>query len=217
MTVPADIPFFIKWYRNSVGYMGSIDENLLKDRSHEALRLSIPVKIRFRQEDYALADELFFKLARSAGRINDVLSCMDLIFTLTDSSISPKDTLSGKISSDFLDMVFDRSRPIENVSSYASEIGVTSNHLNRTVKAHTGRSAGEWIGISRITMAKELLSHKEIPIIDIAYKVGIEDQSYFARFFRKSTGQTPSEFRKGEEAGKSAHDGSKDVTSHKKS
>ena len=33
-------------------------------------------------------------------------------------------------------------------------------------------------------------------MIDIAVAVGLDDQSYFARFFKKHTGVTPSEFRK---------------------
>ena len=44
--------------------------------------------------------------------------------------------------------------------------------------------------------AKGLLSATQMSFIDIASAVGIEDQSYFSRFFRKHTGHTPTEYRK---------------------
>ena len=55
---------------------------------------------------------------------------------------------------------------------------------------------GAWIDIVRIQRAKRLLAHTTLPVIDIAAAVGIEDQSYFSRLFKKETELTPSAFRK---------------------
>ena len=44
-------------------------------------------------------------------------------------------------------------------------------------------------------MAKQYLKDRTLSIAEIAEKTGLEDQSYFSRFFKKKTGQTPSEFR----------------------
>ncbi|MGX8690316.1 MAG: helix-turn-helix domain-containing protein, partial [Bacteroidaceae bacterium] len=70
------------------------------------------------------------------------------------------------------------------------------NYLSRQVKQHTGRSVGAWIDIVRVIRAKRLLAGTSVPIIDVAARVGLEDQSYFSRFFKRETGQTPTEFRK---------------------
>jgi AraC-like DNA-binding protein len=55
---------------------------------------------------------------------------------------------------------------------------------------------GDWIDAVRIVRAKRLLAATSTPIIDIAAAVGLEDQSYFARFFKRETGLTPTGFRK---------------------
>ena len=49
---------------------------------------------------------------------------------------------------------------------------------------------------ARLNRAKRLLAESSAPVIDIASAVGILDQAYFARFFRKHTGMTPSAYRK---------------------
>ena len=63
-------------------------------------------------------------------------------------------------------------------------------------KQSTGRSVGAWIDIVRIQRAKRLLSSTDLSIIDIATSVGVEDQSYFSRLFKKEAGITPSAYRK---------------------
>lgn len=50
--------------------------------------------------------------------------------------------------------------------------------------------------LTRIQRAKRMLSESKLPVIDVAANVGIEDQSYFSRLFKKETGMTPSAFRK---------------------
>jgi AraC family transcriptional activator of pobA len=37
--------------------------------------------------------------------------------------------------------------------------------------------------------------HTELSVSEIAYQLGYKDPSYFARVFRKSTGQAPADFR----------------------
>jgi AraC-like DNA-binding protein len=95
----------------------------------------------------------------------------------------------------FLQLVFDGSKAPQTVSDYAAELNVTPNYLNKTVKQHTHRTAIDWIEIARLNMAKMLLKDRTVPIGDVAGRVGVPDQSYFARFFKKKTGLTPSEFR----------------------
>ena len=79
---------------------------------------------------------------------------------------------------------------------YAVQAGISENYLSRQVKQYTGRSVGAWIDIVRIIRAKKLLTDTSVPIIDVATAVGLDDQSYFARFFKRETGLTPSDFRK---------------------
>ena len=96
----------------------------------------------------------------------------------------------------FLESVFAEDRTPGTIASYAEEAGISENYLSRLVKKATGRSVGSWIDIVRISRAKRLLAGTDTPVIDVAAAVGLEDQSYFARLFKKETGMTPSVFRK---------------------
>ena len=96
----------------------------------------------------------------------------------------------------FLELVFSPGTIDGSLKSYADTLGISTNYLSRLVKQTTGRSPGVWVDIARIGRAKELLSGSQDPVIDIAASIGLEDQSYFSRFFRRHTGMTPSAYRK---------------------
>jgi AraC-like DNA-binding protein len=80
------------------------------------------------------------------------------------------------------------------IASYAAALGITANHLNDVVYEQTGHSAGDWIRRRRLLDAKRMLFHSQMNISEIGYTLGFEDASYFARFFRRYEGVTPTEF-----------------------
>lgn len=81
------------------------------------------------------------------------------------------------------------------VKEYAELLGESPVLLNRAIKNLTGKSASELIVERLILEAKRLLLYSNLSNKEIAYKLNYEDPSYFARIFRKKTGNTPSEFR----------------------
>ncbi len=193
--VPPDIPFSINYYNNSIGYMGRFDENFLKDRNHKSLLVRTAVNIIVATEDQGFTDELMFKLFRSQNDIKSTQCALDMMLQQIDSDLPIAFSPNNKLCNDFLDLIFEKGKSILSVSTYAAMLGISANHLNRTVKANTGKSTGEWIDIARVTAAKVLLLNEKLSIIDIATEIGLRDQSYFARFFKKQTGLTPTEFR----------------------
>ena len=81
------------------------------------------------------------------------------------------------------------------VSDYAEELAVTSDYLNKTVKNLTGKSAKEHIQSKLITEAKRSLLFSNVSNKELSYELGFEESAHFNNFFKKITGQTPSEFR----------------------
>ena len=81
------------------------------------------------------------------------------------------------------------------VSDYATILHITPNYLNAICTKRKGKAAGEVIRDRIILEAKRLLTHSDKTIMQIAYDLGFEDNSYFGRFFRKYCGQTPAKFR----------------------
>jgi len=69
--------------------------------------------------------------------------------------------------------------------------GYQRDHLNRLVKRETGLTLGQVRTQRRLAKAKELLL-QGLRVADVAETVGMLDQSYFARWFRRQTGQSPS-------------------------
>lgn len=66
--------------------------------------------------------------------------------------------------------------------------------LYRRVKSLTGVSANEYIRRKRMEIAKELLIDGDIPVSEIAFKVGCSSMSYFRQSFKDIYGVIPSEY-----------------------
>ncbi|RYY55898.1 MAG: AraC family transcriptional regulator [Chitinophagaceae bacterium] len=79
---------------------------------------------------------------------------------------------------------------------YAKLLSVTPNHLNAVCRELLGKTAGEMIRDRLLLESKRLLVNAGMTVREIAYELDFRDNSYFGRFFKKYTGQTPEEFRK---------------------
>lgn len=79
---------------------------------------------------------------------------------------------------------------------YAERLFITPNHLNAITNSVLGMSAGEVIRNRVLLEAKRLLTNQDSTVTEIAYELNFTDNSYFTKFYKKYTGQTPEEFRK---------------------
>lgn len=81
------------------------------------------------------------------------------------------------------------------VEFYAGRLCVASNYLNRLVRQNLGHSTKQYIQSRRIEEAKRLLRYTDLPVSDIADRLGFDTASYFVRTFSHQTGTTPLQFR----------------------
>jgi AraC family transcriptional activator of pobA len=86
-------------------------------------------------------------------------------------------------------------RHAHRVTAYADLLHVTPNHLNKAVKAVTGKSPTTWIDEALVLEAKALLFQTTLPVAEVAALVGVHDPSYFSRLFKKLEGHSPSALR----------------------
>jgi AraC family transcriptional activator of pobA len=77
----------------------------------------------------------------------------------------------------------------------AHELGITPGHLTTVVRRRTGRTVQEWIIERRMAEARSLLSDTELPVGEIARRVGMSDPGYFSRLFRRTHGASPRKWR----------------------
>jgi AraC-like DNA-binding protein len=80
-------------------------------------------------------------------------------------------------------------------SAVAASMGRTLDHLNRQLRAEAGLTVGGAIHRARRERCEDLLRRTDLLIGEVGAAVGFDDQNYFARWFRKQTGQTPKRWR----------------------
>ena len=73
---------------------------------------------------------------------------------------------------------------------------LSSYQLNAITKASVGKTVSDLINEQIILEAKRYLLATPYQIKDVADHLGYEDVSYFIRFFKKHTGNSPEAFRK---------------------
>jgi AraC-like DNA-binding protein len=105
-------------------------------------------------------------------------------------------TAAAHLTNQFRELLAARFRTQQLVADYAAQLHVSPNHLNKAVKAVTGKSPTRWIAEALVLEAKVLLHQSALSVADVAAEIGLADPSYFSRFFRKHEGLTPLKFRR---------------------
>ena len=81
------------------------------------------------------------------------------------------------------------------VNDLAQAIDISPAHLQKLFKTETGIPPIRFIKHTRLEKAKEILETTFLRVQQIAFQVGITDQSYFIREFKKKYGVTPNQYR----------------------
>lgn len=197
LMIPDNTPFAVHHYRNLVGYTGSFSLSFLKDSSYPCLTSGKPVFHTFWFDEAAFVAEIMDRISAASARGDDgyIHRAFDLILY---GLRTPAKEKAHPMVSRFMEMLFDRQQVTDTVSGYANRLGISPSYLNKLVRTQTRHSAMDWVEIARVNWAKNLLRSSSLSVTEVSKAVGIDDASYFTRFFRKVTGLTPSEFRKRE-------------------
>ena len=102
------------------------------------------------------------------------------------------ETISDKVIR-FITQNYDKELTLADLSNY---VYVSPYHLSHTFKENVGVSPIQFLIQYRIDEAKKMLIDSNIPIREIAYKVGYPNANYFNLLFKKMTGMAPGKFRK---------------------
>ncbi|GAB2631733.1 helix-turn-helix transcriptional regulator [Emticicia sediminis] len=81
------------------------------------------------------------------------------------------------------------------ITDYAELLSISPNHLNKCVKNTLGKSAHDLLNEMLLLEAKVLLKQTNLNVTEIAYKIGKNEVTDFARFFKTQTGMRPTEYR----------------------
>jgi AraC-like DNA-binding protein len=81
------------------------------------------------------------------------------------------------------------------LEAVAAAVDVSPFHFHRQFKRSTGSTPHQYIVQLRMERAKALLCESELPLVEVAARVGFADQSHFSSIFRRMTSMTPRRYR----------------------
>lgn len=81
-----------------------------------------------------------------------------------------------------------------NAETLGKLVGMSRMQLYRKLRSLSNQTVHEFIRNIRLKRAVQLLEERRMTITEVAYEVGFNDLTYFARCFRKQYQKSPSEF-----------------------
>ena len=82
------------------------------------------------------------------------------------------------------------------LASISANVNLSSSYLCRVFKSEVGTSITSYLNNLRIRKAATLIKEQDFSLKEISAMVGIDDQLYFSRLFKKCMGISPSEYGK---------------------
>lgn len=89
----------------------------------------------------------------------------------------------------------DRPLTLKTPNDFSARLSVHVNHLNRVVKATTGRTTSTLITKRILQEGVQLLQHSDYSISEISYALGFEEPASFSNFIKKQTNLSPTAHR----------------------
>ncbi len=127
---------------------------------------------------------------QTAALILRLLACLEGVVSETDMRES-----GGPVAASVRSVVTRLGLPGLTPGGVAKGLGRSLDHLNRQLQSELGMTVGGLLQRMRLEEASRALRETERPVGEIAAGIGMDDQNYFARWFRHHTGQTPTRWR----------------------
>lgn len=81
------------------------------------------------------------------------------------------------------------------IGFYANKMRLTERYLGTVIRQTSGTTAKEWIDQALITRIKIELKHSDKTLVQIADETNFSNPSFFSKYFKRLTGQTPLEYK----------------------
>lgn len=157
------------------------------------------------EEEGTLLDHLFRMLYEVVSTQEDdavtypmmttITAYVNSLFTRHQSATPPSNTASDTFDR-FLRLVNEHHETQHRLAFYADRICLTERYLSTLIRQTSGITAKGWIDRALITKAKVMLRHSDKQIAEITEALHFPNSSFFCKYFKRLTGQTPQEYRK---------------------
>ena len=78
----------------------------------------------------------------------------------------------------------------------AAELGLSVSHFSRAFRTSVGLPPHQWLLRQRVSVAKQLMAVRGLPLAEIAISAGFANQSHFTRVFSTLVGVSPGVWRR---------------------
>lgn len=95
----------------------------------------------------------------------------------------------------FVTLVHEHCATQREVAFYADKLCISTRYLSTIVRSVMHSSAKEFIDRSVVLEIKILLQSTDLSVQEIAFRLHFPDQSYLGRYFKRHTGESPTEYR----------------------
>lgn len=155
---------------------------------------SIAASFRFLQQKYGTPNAQRDNILKNI--IASLLYEIGALYDQQPPTLPSATTTRGQLLTDaFRQLVQTHCISMRSVQFYAATLCITPKYLTELVKAATGRTASDWIAEAVVLEAKALLQNHALPVQEVAASLQFNDQFAFSRFFKKSTGLSPTAYR----------------------
>ena len=119
---------------------------------------------------------------------------------MNDGGASPAEDLRGGLpgwqQNKLMQYVEEHLAEEVSLASLAGLVQLSPYHFSRAFKQSFGVPPHRYLTDRRIERAKSLLAQRALSVTEIALDVGFSEASSFTAAFRKSTGETPTDYRR---------------------
>ncbi len=116
-----------------------------------------------------------------------------LLLAIPGRGAAPQDGLVGRATEELDRCAYD---PDLSLTELAARLGISGSQLTRRFRAVHQVTPVRYVTQLRIDRARRLLVGTDRTVASVAATCGYASAYYFARAFRRETGQTPSEYRR---------------------
>ena len=211
---PPSVPHAFITESDSDGHVLTVREDLiwpllevLYPGTREAFGLpGICLSLADRPDELAALKHYWQLIARESteqlpGREHTLVLLAQAVFTLLLRNAKLDDHASGGMRGEL--KLFQRFNQLTDahyhehwtVPEYASELHLTESRLTDICRRFANRSPKRLIFDRQLREARRLLLFSDSTVSEIAWQLGFKDPAYFARFFNRLTGCSPSAYR----------------------
>lgn len=106
-----------------------------------------------------------------------------------------QEKLPNKNAAEFQKLLETHFKSEKELSFYSDKLNITNNTLSKAVKKEFAKTPSQLINERIILEAKKLLHLTYRSVKEIASELGFSDEFYFSRYFKKSVGCSPKNYR----------------------